>query len=211
MKNIKIIITILVILLTAILIVRYWDKGGTLPAKTEPTVTQVMRFVPPEILPTETQEGSCWTSSIAAPYRADAFRCTIGNEIQDPCFTITGVDEMLCGVNPAQGTQGFVLKLAKPLPVPEVPPGETPSNWAWSFMLGDGTYCTPFTGTRPFVNNEAGFYGCTGSTGEKQVMIMGDIDNNNPLWTAKKAIVVRDGANWKVQSEDIVPVKVVWQ
>ncbi len=42
-------------------------------------------------------------------------------------------------------------------------------------------------------------------------MIMGDLDNTNPLWTAKKEIVMRDGMGWKVQSEDVVPVKIVWQ
>ena len=37
-------------------------------------------------LPTKTTSGYCWTGSLAAE-RSDAWRCFVGNEIHDPCFS----------------------------------------------------------------------------------------------------------------------------
>src|SRR6185437_5645633 len=51
---------------------------------------------------TPAEQGSCWTNSIAAYARGDAWRCTVRNGISEPCFQIPGsTTTLLCGVTPA--------------------------------------------------------------------------------------------------------------
>ena len=83
------------------------------------TATKVVDYVPPA--PAENATivvGSCWTNSIAAPYRSDAWRCTVGNEIHDPCFQIPGNANLLCDPNPGNiaDASPVILSLVKPLP-----------------------------------------------------------------------------------------------
>jgi hypothetical protein len=115
--------------------------------------TQVIRYTPPAQLPAKTESGHCWTSSIAAPYRPDAFRCMVGNEIHDPCFATAQKDRVVCDMNPASGEAGFVLKLTQALPAPEPPPTAN-ENWAWLIELADGSACFPFTGTNPLIKGK---------------------------------------------------------
>ncbi len=112
--------------------------------------TEVIRYQPPSSLPSKKQTGSCWTASIAAPYRPDAWRCTVGNEIHDPCFVTAKRGRLLCDMNPASGARGFVLSLSKTLPERKGPAPNGPTVWAWLVELEDGARCQPFTSTRPF-------------------------------------------------------------
>jgi hypothetical protein len=177
--------------------------------------TQVIAFVasiPASSTPTES--GSCFASSIAAPYRSDAWRCTVGNAISDPCFRIAGSNDLLCGVNPAEGpyaTSTFVLHLTKALPAPSTP-GATPANWAWAVQLADGTYCTPFTGTRPFTaSGTVGYYACS-SPNPDESMIFGDLNASSSAWTAEVgALTVPTSSLPTVAYSEIVPVLTVWQ
>src|SRR5579871_3574392 len=75
------------------------------PGDQNQPATQVIAYHPGAVATsTRTASGSCWTNSIAASYRTDAWRCTIGNSIQDPCFAIASSTNLLCGVNPANPT-----------------------------------------------------------------------------------------------------------
>ena len=57
------------------------------------TATQVITYSPGP--PTgEPQAGRCWTNSLAV-WRDDAWRCIVGNEIYDPCFSED--DSVICG------------------------------------------------------------------------------------------------------------------
>src|SRR5260370_39158208 len=80
------------------------------------TETSIVHFVPP-VPANDTREGSCWTNSIAVPARHDAYRCMVENGIHDPCFIVPpNHDRLLCDADPALKTDGFLLKLIKPLP-----------------------------------------------------------------------------------------------
>jgi hypothetical protein len=181
--------------------------------------TQVVSYIPN--IPASgsaAQSGSCWTNSVAAPYRFDAWRCTVGNGIYDPCFAIpnpVGTKNLLCGANPSNQTASstFVLQLTKPLPTPGAMPSSTPSNWAWAVMLADGTYCTPFTGTRPFAaTGEAAYYGCS-SKNPAEEYIFGDLNDANAIWTAEIGTLSKSTSTYPpaVESLQNVPVKTVWQ
>lgn len=169
--------------------------ASSLPAPANPsdensatTPTQVIAYVPRELASsTPIKQGSCFANSVAAPYRSDAWRCTVGNTISDPCFAIPGSKNLLCEVDPAgiSVSPEFVLQFTKPLPKAETPPGTIPSNWGWLVELSDGTFCSPFTGTLPFTaTGEVARYGCAPGPLGDDALIFGDLNANASVWTA---------------------------
>jgi hypothetical protein len=164
------------------------NNSAAAPSTSQTPPTQVIAFVATQPSSAPTQNGSCFASSIAAPYRTDAWRCSVGNSISDPCFQISGNNNLLCAVNPAEGsyaTSTFVLHLTKALPKATPPSGPKPTNWAWAVQLADGTYCTPFTGTRPFTaSGVVGNYACS-SPNSSENMIFGDLNASSSVWMAE--------------------------
>jgi hypothetical protein len=159
--------------------------------------TQAIRYAPPATLPVEVRTGHCWTSSIAAPFRPDAWRCMIGNQIADPCFTARQPGHAICGMSPVVGEPGFDLKLTQPLPPPGTPPAARERR-AWLIELADGTICTPFTGTMPQINGEPARYGCD----KKGAVLVGELVVDGQAWSATRAVAT---------SRETVAVKRVWQ
>ena len=142
-KTNKVIVVVVLALVVLFGVGQFFANSATPPAATQNETildfhsvraaplpaTQVIAYAavqPASSTPMES--GSCWTNSIAAPFRADAWRCTVGNSISDPCFQIAkSTSTLLCNMNPTvlDSTSTFVLKLTKPLPAPEVPPGHS--------------------------------------------------------------------------------------
>ena len=174
--------------------------------------TQIIAYIP--AMPassTPVESGSCWTNSIAAPFRADAWRCTVGNSISDPCFQLSNsTSSLLCNVNPTvtNATSTFVLKLVKPLPAPDVPPGLPPSGWAWLVQLQDGTLCTPFTGTLPITaTGDAANYGCAPGSLGTDVMIFNGLNTSSSAWTAEIGTIAETTSSLpRLVSSSTVPV-----
>jgi len=179
--------------------------------------TQIVAYVPATpASSTPALDGSCWTNSIAAPFRADAWRCTVGNSISDPCFEIpNSTSSLLCNVNPAiqNSTSTFVLKLTKPLPAPTIPSGTPPSNWAWLVQLQGGTLCTPFEGTRPFTaSGDSANYDCAPGSLGTDVLIFGDLNASSSVWTANiGTLSVPTSSLPMMVTSSTVPVATVWQ
>lgn len=179
--------------------------------------TQIIAYVPPQpASSTPVENGSCWTNSIAAPFRNDAWRCTVGNNISDPCFQLpNSTSSLLCGINPTvtNSTSTFVLKLTKPLPAPQVPPGLPPNNWAWLVQLSNGTLCTPFTGTLPITaTGDAANYGCAPGPLGKDIMIFGGLNASSGAWTAEIGTIMESSSSLPTMaSSSTIPVTTVWQ
>ena len=167
--------------------------------------TNVIHFAAPEILPEIKTTGDCEESSVAQPYRQDAWRCIVQDEIYDPCFTVAEKDLVFCPADPSK-TNSILIKLENPLPKPFVP-AITKNNWAWFLKLADGTYCSPFTGTLPPLKDGVASYGCSGESGK---VLLGDL-NDGTVWTAKEAILVQSGQNWVVKSSQQIAIDTVWQ
>jgi len=153
------------------------------PAAPSPAArsTTVVTFTP--ALPTGApREGECWTRSIAAP-RDGAWRCRMGNEVVDPCFSVpTQPGTVVCAPDPVTGDPGFPMRLTKPLPadVPAPSVAATP----WLVRLADGQTCRPFTGTVPFVDGQAARYYCGTSASGRPVGLVTTIDDRAAPWTA---------------------------
>jgi hypothetical protein len=189
-------------------------SGGT-HEKAGPA-TEIIKYIPPAPLATiPVEEGSCWTSSIAAPYRTDAWRCTVGNSISDPCFAIPGNKNLLCGAVPAKpkSISAFVLKLTQPLPGGSIVQGPVPNDWAWLLKLQDGTLCSPFTGTRPFTQEgESANYGCAPGPLGNDLFIFGDFNTSTPQWTARVGILsIPTSTLPSAKNIKNVPIATIWQ
>lgn len=120
--------------------------------------TEVQKYVanrltaPESYLPVE-----CFGRSIASE-RADAWRCTGGSTILDPCFALAA-DSVVCEMNPATGhiaiqhlATGQQLEPANASDV-ERPP--------WLLLLADGSNCQRMTGTRGIVNGAVTTFLCS--------------------------------------------------
>ncbi len=113
--------------------------------------TMVVKYHPAGMRVTATlRRGNCWTQSISVS-RADAYRCMVGNNIYDPCFT-TGSRRVACPLDLVRN-EGIIIALRAPL-------ARNPSgnDTAWAMLLADGVTCAVITGTEI-----AGFpFGCGG-------------------------------------------------
>lgn len=188
-------------------------------ANAEPALdrTAVQTFHPGLPAHGKVVEGSCWTGSLAVP-RPDAWRCTVGNEIHDPCFTTTaGSGRLVCGADPASGKAGFILKLTQPLP----DAGNTSSKGRpWIVQLVGGAVCRPYTGTMPVTDRGAVSFGCVhpgdpGAAADScQTGLLADSLQEGTVWTANEVTFCRDpqsetGATAKKTAR--VSVAAVWR
>lgn len=146
-----------------------------------------------------TQSGTCFAGSIAAP-RPDAWRCMVGNSILDPCFATGDSTVLLCEPNPATGDAGTGLKLTQPLPAADGNPADLPPS-PWLVQLADGTFCTPFTGTRGMIDGKMTTYGCASGDPDTRISILDDLQPGM-IWEAQIAV------NDQVRQ---MAVKAVWE
>lgn len=174
--------------------------------------TEIITFKPPEILPTVQKNGKCFASSVAEPFRQDAFRCMIGNLIYDPCFAVAQNGFVYCQVG-IDDSAGFLMKLTQALPKVSLPK-VIQTNWAWFIKLKDGTYCSPFTGTRPFFGTgpdaQIAYYGCNSNNQDEQIVLLGDLTEGD-VWTADEAILIKTGTAWAIKSTQKIDIDTVWQ
>jgi len=182
--------------------------SAPLQKQPETRATEVIDFQVPSVLPDDSVEGKCFASSVAQPYRNDAFRCLVKNSIYDPCFATAQEGIVFCQTNPFEGN-AFLIKLTEKLPAIEnlQNSGE---NWGWFVELSDGTYCSPFTGTRPVVDDNIAFYGCQSDDSSKIIVLFGDLISGT-TWRANKAVLTRSDSSWQIDSVEAVNIDSVWK
>jgi hypothetical protein len=175
--------------------------------------TKVTLFQPAiPISPSRT--GDCWTDSIAVA-RSGGWRCTVGNEIYDPCFSRPGLSRaVICDANPAKGSAGFVLNLTKPLPKPSSQCPAYPRPWL--VKLADGTECEIQTGTIAQVDGIAVPYGCSDSrqcndSGCPYMTGLAEKFKRGKVWTADKIAYSSSDKGLKLISRKPVAVEAVWK
>ncbi|MDB5108633.1 MAG: hypothetical protein JWM69_1574 [Candidatus Binatus sp.] len=170
--------------------------------------TEVVLFEPP-LPPGPPAEGYCWTASVAVT-RPGAFRCSVGNSIEDPCFTVKGSDELVCGADPAFKKDGFAMKPLKPLPQPK---HRSQIVVPWVFRLADSSICEAMTGTLKAVNGIPARWSCAiyirdqiHPTGVVTRVIPGNI------WMAERYPEEATESSWIGKAApEMVPVKILWE
>jgi hypothetical protein len=145
-------------LLAALLVAAPLRAGSTAPTR----IVHYRVFTPAGAVTgihvARTLRGSCWVGSIGLP-RPDAWRCSVGNEILDPCLESPRGEHvpLVC----VSGRRGIALRLTKPLPAKERNAREK-TFFAWRLVLPRGDVCERFTGTAAgVVQNQGLVYGCT--------------------------------------------------
>jgi hypothetical protein len=131
---------------------------------------------------TGTESGSCWAEALAVSTdRADAYRCTTGGgQILDPCFTPSTPSPTQLACLQGSPSEGVItLELTEPLPQHAPPTSGVVRPFL--MVLGDGTNCTPFTGTRVTVDGVIMSYGC-GSPETGLVLLGGALDTSATGW-----------------------------
>ncbi len=159
------------------------------------------------------RSGGCWTDSIAVARRG-AWRCTVGNEIYDPCFSNSALSgAVICDANPAKGSPGFVLKLTKPLPKPSAQ--TLPHPRPWLVKLTDGAMCQIQTGTIAFVAGIEVPYGCSdskecGDNGCPYMTGLTEKFKRGKVWMADKVEFSSSDKGLKLLSRKPVAAAAVW-
>ena len=123
--------------------------------------------------------GSCWEGSVAVLGDRNAWRCTQGNEILDPCFSSPynfNLNYVACAGNPWSGIK--VIRLSAPLPtsIANSSNGANLSS-AWALQLGNGDHCVVGTGENAIVSGIIMDYYCISGA------VAGSLDNNRQPWT----------------------------
>ncbi|WP_211211885.1 hypothetical protein [Deinococcus apachensis] len=122
--------------------------------------------------------GSCFAASVASPTRPDAYRCSAGNRILDPCFApLNDRAPLACSTDP-WGANAVLLTRSGALP------GRTraaepnyPAGTPWALELANGQRCVALTGATAPVAGLRVNYGCPDGG-----VVAGSIDRSSPLW-----------------------------
>ena len=110
---------------------------------------------------TATVAGKCWESSLADPGAGDAWRCMVGNVIEDPCFSASAQAATVACLGTPWDSQVTVIQLTAPLPAPSSPSPALGHPAPWGMQLADGEHCTLLTGTLPQGSGLTMAYACT--------------------------------------------------
>jgi hypothetical protein len=128
---------------------------------------------------TEKVDGNCFAASAASPSRPDAWRCSSGNGILDPCYQrIMGNEkELACPVGGPWPANVVLLTVTQPLPSEPRKEMRREDTLPWALELGNGQRCSLFTGATAPVAGMRINYGCPGG-----FQVVGDIDRSQPVW-----------------------------
>jgi hypothetical protein len=172
--------------------------------------TQVVMFQPavPEGRPVD---GSCWTGSIATD-RPGAWRCSVGNGIYDPCFSVAAAPNLVVCQRSPFTKQEVALKLTKPLPTAQK---TVCTDCVWAFELADGGTCTiAGTGTLAMIAGEPLRWTCSdpSCSGNScpDVGVIGTLKVGR-VWAAQEVTFRWSGAAAKLLGRKSVAVRKVWR
>jgi hypothetical protein len=124
---------------------------------------------------TRRASGFCIGGSDAA-VRSDAWRCTVGDVIADPCFTVDS-SHVLCPVGGPWTNTGVELFLPGGLPTALANANQGTRGQPWAVELRTGAKCVRITGVSSIINGQRLNYDCTGGLG-----LYGNVQRSGPVW-----------------------------
>jgi hypothetical protein len=143
--------------------------------------TKVLRYVPygpsgirAGFVIAARERGSCWNVSLVTS-RNDAWRCMVGNDIYDPCFS-NGAKSAVACADDAFSKRLTMIALTKPLPSRE--PGDD-APWPWGLVLANGARCVMTTGATDAVDDMRLNYFCSSGG-----WVLGEVDRSTQPWRA---------------------------
>ena len=164
-----------------ILVTAAYGCIGVQALASAPVRTQLVVYTPFTINETlasgvkviHTASGYCWTGS-GTSERSDAWRCFIGNEIIDPCYSGPRT-----WVACPSGAGVIRIKLTKPLPLnmADAPLNTNRADPA-SITLAHGVTCGFITGATGVVGGLRLNYGCS-----NRAWLLGSPNRGSPLWS----------------------------
>lgn len=123
-------------------------------------------------------QGRCVAGSVADSGRPDAWRCTSGNRIYDPCFE--GFEQstpvVACLESP-RASAAVVLTPTGGVPRQVANKGYPLASPPWSLSLGNGASCGLLTGVTFGLAGMRINYGCTNGG-----YLIGEVDRSQPQW-----------------------------
>ncbi len=126
---------------------------------------------------TGSARGSCLAASVASPTRPDAYRCTTGNRILDPCFaSLNAKDPLACSSEPWSANAVLLTRQGN---LPKRTQASEPNYAAgkpWALELANGQRCVALTGATAPVAGLRMNYGCPDG------VVAGPIDRTSPVW-----------------------------
>ncbi len=150
----------------------------------EPTQTHLFSPVGPNgvaagVRIRRTADGECWTGS-GADLRPDAWRCFLGDNILDPCFSNAGGTStfVLCAQDPWSSVVKLTLRKPLPQDMANESSGDPTAKRPWSIKLADGKRCVALTGATGTIAGLGIGYGCEGGG-----VLVGEPHRGRPTWT----------------------------
>jgi hypothetical protein len=162
------------------------DAGSTVstsPKTSTDLITQVAVYAPwgssgelTGVTVSKQQSGSCFTASIAASGRTDAWRCGVGDEIRDPCFIDPGGSQVACPDLPVLSTVELI-HLNTPVDS-SLANHENVAAAPWMLQIRGGINCAFVTGATGVVAGQRLNYSCADGSS-----LYGTPDRSMPQWT----------------------------
>jgi hypothetical protein len=119
--------------------------------------------------------GSCFTTSNVTT-RTDAYRCTVGNNLYDPCFSVNQ-SQVLCPLDGPWANHGLLMDVSS---LPSTPGGsqdQGTNGQPWAIQLSGGTNCMSISGATSLIAGQRLGYDCTGGVG-----LYGNVQRSGPVW-----------------------------
>jgi hypothetical protein len=168
------------------------------PTKLERWLAFRAAAVSPGVHIVQRGQGYCFTGSLADA-RTDAWRCFLGNEIEDPCFSGSGAF-VICPDGTPDSRDALELRLTKPLPHSRAnPPGDPTRRDPWVIVTAGGATCYRVTGTSAVEAGRELTYECAGASA-----LAGSPNRTRPVWTinllpngtSKRYVTTAVGSAW---------------
>jgi hypothetical protein len=138
-------------------------ESSTTTASTAPPATEVRVYSgwTDAVRKLTPQAGECLAGSNMV-MRSDAWRCTIGNYLHDPCFSdpLGGTSVVACPKSPF--SRDVTVIKAPSLPVDYANESQGTNGLPWAIKLADGKECLFLSGTGVMVADMRGNYSCDG-------------------------------------------------
>jgi hypothetical protein len=153
------------------------SAGAAAPTRIERWVAFSTGKLDPGVRIVARGRGSCFAGSLADP-RSDAWRCLLGNAVQDPCFS-NGGTFLICPDGTPDSRDALQLRLAKPLPHGKAnEPGDPTRKDPWVIVTAGGAFCYRATGTTMSLLHSKITYECAGAS-----LLAGGPNRTSAVWT----------------------------